>query len=71
MWIQKPGSREARIECLELPGLPVAEQERCRLLATVFQGEEGGVCLKLQDIGWGTMKPGTGQEWEYEIAKEI
>ncbi len=71
LWIQKPGSREARIECLELPGLPVAEQERCRLLATVFQGEEGGVCLKLQDIGWGTMKPGTGQEWEYEIAKEI
>lgn len=70
LWIQKPGSREARIESLELPGLLVSDQERSRLSVSVFLGEEERIFLRLRDLGWGAMRPGTGLEWEYEIGKE-
>ena len=67
LWVQKPGSREAKIESLELPELPVSETERCRLALSLFSGEEGSILLNIQDMGWGELHPGSGREWEYEI----
>lgn len=70
LWFQKPGSREARIESLELPGLPASEGERNRLTLFIIPGQEGSITLKVQDMGLGAIKRGTGLEWEYEIGKE-
>ncbi|MCI8483631.1 MAG: hypothetical protein HFH41_04740 [Lachnospiraceae bacterium] len=67
LWVQKPGSREAKIESLELSELPVSETERCRLALSLFSGEEGSILLNIQDMGWGELHPGSGREWEYEI----
>ncbi len=67
MWIQKPGSREAKIESLELTDLPISESERSRLSLSLFSGEEGKILLNIQDLGWGELKPGSGREWEFEI----
>ena len=55
------------MESLVLSGLPVSAQERSRLSVSVFAGEEGRIFLKLRDLGWGMGKPGSGQEWEYEL----
>ena len=70
LYVQKPGERDARVESLELTGLPVSAHGRSRLSVLVFTGEEGRIFLKLRDLGWGMIKPGSGQEWEYEIDKE-
>ncbi len=70
LWMQQPGSREARIESLELPGLSVSEQEPARLSITVSPGEEGSILLNVQDMGFGVISRGTGLEWEYEIGRE-
>lgn len=70
LWMQRPGSREARIESLELPGLSMSEQETIRLFITVTPGEEGRIILNVQDLGFGIIRRGTGLEWEYEIGRE-
>lgn len=67
LWVQSPGSPEARIESLELPDLPISETERCRLALSLFSGEEDRIFLKIRDIGWGELYPGSNMEWEYEI----
>lgn len=67
LWMQQPGSREARIESLELPGLMVSDHRRCRLSLSLGAGEGSKILLKIRDLGWGELHPGTGQEWEYEI----
>ena len=66
LWIQKPGSREARVESLDLEGLPAGNGRR-RLALSLYLGDGGEVLLKIRDIGWGELKSGTGREWEYEL----
>jgi len=70
LWFQMPGSKEARIESLELSGLLVSEWERSRLKISVSPGQAGCILLHVKDLGLGDLKPGTGLEWEYEIGKE-
>lgn len=65
--VQKPGDRDARVESLNLAGLPVSAQGRSRLSVSVSAGEEGRIFLRLRDLGWGMIKPASGQEWEYEL----
>lgn len=65
--VQKPGDRDARVESLNLAGLSVSAQGRSRLSVSVSAGEEGRIFLRLRDLGWGMIKPASGQEWEYEL----
>lgn len=67
IWVQEPGSKEARIESLELSGLVSAQQERCRLSLHFFCGEDGKILLKVQELSWGPMRPGREQEWSFEL----
>jgi len=69
LWMQKPGSREAKIESLELPELLSSDMERYRLSLSLYSGEEGKILLNIRDMGWGELLPGTGREWEYEIGE--
>lgn len=67
VWMQEPKSKEAKIESLELSGLVLAEQERCRLLLHIFCGEDGKILLNVQNLGWGFMRPVREQEWNFEL----
>lgn len=67
VWIQEPGSKEARIESMELSGLADMQQERCRLSLHISCGENGKILLKVQDLGSGASRPSRGQEWEFEL----
>lgn len=67
IWVQEPKNKEARIESLELTGLVLMEQERSRLSLHFFCGNDGKIFLKVQDLGWGSMHPGRGQEWSFEL----
>ena len=68
IWIQGLDGKGARAQRLKLPGLAVSRARRNRLEAALWR-EEGRLLLKLQDIGWGALQPGTGLEWEFEIGK--
>ncbi|MEY8391891.1 hypothetical protein D3Z36_02885 [Lachnospiraceae bacterium] len=70
LWMQQPGSREARIESLELPGLLVSEEEAARLSILVVPEKEERILLKVQDLGFGVIRRGSGLEWEYEIGRD-
>lgn len=67
LWVQEPGSRETRIESLELPGLAPIENERSRLSLNVSCAQGKRIVLKVHDLGWGQMRPASGLEWEFEI----
>ena len=70
LWMQQPGSREARIESLELPGLLASEEEPSRLSMLVIPEKEERILLKVRDLGFGIIRRGTGLEWEYEIGRD-
>lgn len=67
IWAQEPGSREARIESLELSGLTLMDQERRRLSLHISCGENGKILLKVQDLGPGFLRPSGDLEWEFEV----
>ncbi len=67
IWMQAPGSKEARIESLELTGLTIAEGERARLSLSLSGGEDGQILLKVKELGWGQMQPPRGLAWEFEL----
>lgn len=67
IWIQEPGSKEARIESMELSGLADLQQGRHRLSLHMFCGEKGKVFLRVQDLGLDLARPSEGQEWEFEV----
>ncbi len=66
LWVQGLDGKKARALRLNLPGLSAARARRNRLAATLWR-EGGKLFLRLKDIGWGSMQPGTGLEWEFEI----
>lgn len=67
LWIQEPGSRNAKIKSLELQKLKTEEKKRCRLKLRVDKGAEEKLLLHIQDIGLGELVPGSNREWEYEL----
>ncbi len=67
LWMQQPGSREARIESLELSGLSPDGNERSRLSFHISGTEGGSLLLKVRELGWGKIQPAKGLEWQFEI----
>ncbi|MEY8516958.1 DUF5716 family protein [Lachnospiraceae bacterium 29-84] len=68
LWVYPLGEQEPRHKRLELTGLKVSGSRRCRLFVSLYRGGGDRLLLKVQDIGWGEIQPGTGLEWEYEIS---
>lgn len=67
LWIQKPGSQEATIKILELPGLPIRPARTTRLKIEVLATKEGDILVKVTDLGLGELFPASGKTWEFEI----
>ena len=66
-WIQRPDSREARIEAVELAALPKREKRTSRIAIDVKPCSDHEVKLTLTDVGLGELVPGSGKKWEYEL----
>jgi hypothetical protein len=66
-WIQQPGSREARIEAVELSALPQRKNRTTRIAIHMEATSDHAVMLTLTDVGLGELVPGTGIKWEYEL----
>lgn len=66
-WIQRPDSREARIETVALSALPERKNRTTRLIIEAVPTSDHEVRMTLTDIGLGELVPGTGKKWEYEL----
>lgn len=66
-WIQQPGSREARIESVELNALPERENRTTRISIDMEPKSDQEVKVTLLDVGMGELIPGTGKKWEYRL----
>ena len=66
-WIQKPESREAHVEVLELTDLPKRENRTTRLRITASPVSDRQVRLTIKDLGFGELVPSTNQTWEHVI----
>jgi hypothetical protein len=66
-WIQRPESRRATVEVLELNDLPKRENRltRLRISATPLSDKE--VKLVIRDLGFGELAKSTGKIWEHTI----
>ena len=66
-WIQKPESREAHVEVLELTDLPKRVRRTTRLRITASPLSDREIQLRIRDLGFGEMVPSTNQTWEHVI----
>ncbi|MFP3155323.1 DUF5716 family protein [Lachnospiraceae bacterium ZAX-1] len=67
LWLQKPGSKEARIKVLELEDLPQRPPRTTRLRLEAAPHLEGGLFLKVIDLGLGELVPSSGKIWEFVL----
>ena len=64
-WIQKPDSREAKVEVLELTDLPMRENRTTRLRIEAKPLSDTEIMVVLKDLGFGEIIPSSGQTWEH------
>lgn len=64
-WIQKPNSREARIETLELTNLPSRPKKATRLRIQARPVTDRSVKIKIRDLGLGEFFKASEMVWEY------
>lgn len=66
-WIQKPGSREARIESLELTNLPVRPRKATRLRIQAKPLSDRSVKVVIRDLGLGEFFKASDMVWEHVL----
>ncbi len=68
VWIQRPESREAKVEILELTDMPAREDKTTRLRITAKPTSDREVRVKITDLGFGEIIPSSGKTWEHVIS---
>lgn len=66
-WVQRPDSRQASVEILELKDLPDRENRTTRLRITAKPVSDRGIRLTIRDLGFGEIVPSSNKVWEHEI----
>ncbi len=66
-WIQRPESRRATVEVLELNDLPKRENRLTRLRITATPLSDKEVRLTIRDLGFGELAKSAGKIWEHTI----
>lgn len=64
-WIQKPNSREARIESLELTNLPARPKKATRLQIQAKPVSDRSVKITIRDLGLGEFFKASDMVWEH------
>ena len=66
-WIQRPDSRQASVELLELNDLPKRENRTTRLRITVEPVSDRDLHISIKDMGFGEIVMKSGKIWEHDI----
>ena len=69
-WIQRPESREAHVEVLELTDLPKRENRTTRLRITALPKSDRQILITIKDLGFGEISASSGKKWEHLITLE-
>lgn len=69
-WIQRPDSRKADVQTLELRELPRRENRTTRLRITAVPLSDKSVKIDIRDLGFGEFVPGTNIVWEHTVELE-
>ncbi len=67
-FIQRPESREAHTEVLELTDLPKRENRTTRLRIEASPVSDVAVAISITDLGFGEISPASGKKWEHVIS---
>ena len=67
-YIQRPESREAHTEVLELTDLPKRENRTTRLRIEASPVSDVAVSIVITDLGFGEISPSSGKSWEHTIS---
>jgi len=67
-YIQRPESREAHSEVLELTDLPKRENRTSRLRIEASPISDVAVSIVITDLGFGEISPSSGKSWEHVIS---
>ncbi len=67
-YIQRPESREAHTEVLELSDLPKRENRTTRLRIEASPVSDVAVSIVITDLGFGEISPSSGKSWEHTIS---
>jgi hypothetical protein len=70
VWIQKPDSRQADVEVLELTDLPERENRTTRIRINAKPVSHRKIRIELRDLGFGEIVPSTNQVWIHTIGVE-
>jgi len=64
-WIQRPESREAHVEVLELTDMPERENRTTRLRISALPVSDKEIGITIMDLGFGEICPSSGKTWEH------
>ncbi len=67
VWVQRPDSREAKLEVLELTDLPVRENRTTRLRIEARPVSDQEITVVIKDLGFGEIVTSSNQTWEHTI----
>lgn len=67
-YVQRPESREAHVELLELTDLPERENRTTRLRIEARPISDIAISINIKDLGFGEISPATGMTWEHIIS---
>lgn len=67
-WLQRPESREAHVEILELTDIPNRENRTTRLRITALPVSDKEIAIKIYDLGFGEIAPSSGKTWEHTLS---
>ena len=67
-YVQRPESREAHTEILELTDLPKRENRTTRLRIEASPISDTAVSIVITDLGFGEISPSSGKSWEHTIS---
>lgn len=67
-YIQRPDSREAHTDVLELADMPKRENRTTRLRIEASPISDVAVSIVITDLGFGEISPSSGKSWEHTIS---
>lgn len=69
-WVQRPESRDAHLEELELTDLPKRANRTTRLRISALPVSDKKIAITILDLGFGEIVPASGRRWEHTISLE-
>ncbi|MEE3356545.1 MAG: DUF5716 family protein [Lachnospiraceae bacterium] len=70
LWIQKPESRRAKVDLLQLTDLPERENRTTRLRISAVPVSDQEIRVTIRDMGFGEIEASSGKSWTHTVSAE-